>query len=131
MIVADSDVLIDFLNGSGLADRVALELESGSLATTAVSRFELLSGARTPRHRKAVAELLDGMSTLPLDRAAADDAAAIRHSLERRGEGIGMADSLIAGIVRAHGGMLLTRNVGDFERVEGLALSLAGRNPPG
>jgi tRNA(fMet)-specific endonuclease VapC len=130
MIVADTDVLIDFLSGSGLAERVALELETGSLATTAVSRFELLSGARTPKQRRAVTELLDGMSTLPLDRAAADEAASIRHSLERRGEGIGMADSLIAGIVRANGGMLLTRNVAHFERVEGLVLSLAGRQSP-
>jgi predicted nucleic acid-binding protein len=33
-----------------------------------------------------------------------------------------MADSLIAGIVRARGGMLLTGNRRNFERVPGLAL---------
>ena len=36
-----------------------------------------------------------------------------------------MADSLIAGIVRAAGGILLTRNPAHFERVSGLALSCA------
>lgn len=45
MIVADTDVLIDFLaNRDPAASRIALELKSGRLSTTAVSRFELLAG---------------------------------------------------------------------------------------
>ena len=128
MIVADTDVLIDFLSDTGLAERVALELETGALATTVVTRFELLSGAQTQRQQKIAKELLNGMATLPLDQAAADDAAAVRRALESRGQGIGMADSLIAGIVRLNGGILLTRNVKHFDRVEGLALSGAGRS---
>jgi tRNA(fMet)-specific endonuclease VapC len=126
VIVADTDVLIDFLNDTGLADRVALELRLGALSTTAVTRFELLSGARTDRQRVFIQELLGGIPCLPLDQAAADEAAAVRRELEARGEGIGMADSLIAGIVRANGGMLLTRNRRHFERISGLRLSLAG-----
>ena len=43
-------------------------------------------------------------------------------TLERSGTAIGMADSLIAGIVVAGGGVLLTRNRRHFERVQGLAL---------
>jgi hypothetical protein len=35
MIIADSDVLIDFLRGRGEAARVAVEIESRSLGTTA------------------------------------------------------------------------------------------------
>jgi predicted nucleic acid-binding protein len=35
-----------------------------------------------------------------------------------------MADCLIAGIVLAHNGILLTRNVRHFKRVAGLAVSL-------
>jgi predicted nucleic acid-binding protein len=41
--------------------------------------------------------------------------------------GIGMADSLIAGIVVAHHGVLLTRNRRHFERVPGLSLGRMGR----
>ncbi len=60
MIVADSDVLIDFLRGRGdFARRVALELETGSFATTAITAFELRSGARTARERKPVETLLE------------------------------------------------------------------------
>jgi predicted nucleic acid-binding protein len=122
-IIADTDVLIDFLAGVGAADRVAFELEHGALATTAVTRFELLSGARTDRQCVAVGELLKGLPTLALDAAAADEAAAVRRELEARGHGIGMADSLIAGIVRLHNRILLTRNRQHFERVSGLTLS--------
>ena len=125
MIVADTDVLIDYLSGSNPgADRVALELARGDLFTTSVCRFELLSGARHPRQEKIVRELLDALETLPLDLAAADDAAAIRRALESAGTPIGMGDSLIAGIVRSRHGVLLTRNRKHFAQVAGLALSL-------
>lgn len=123
MIVADTDVLIDFLAGhEPSAARVALELEQGSLHTTAITRFELLAGARAERQRKSVLKLLAAVSTLPLDAAAADRGAAVRRDVEKKGSAIGMADSLIAGIVLEAGGILLTRNRAHFERVEGLAL---------
>jgi tRNA(fMet)-specific endonuclease VapC len=125
MIVADTDVLIDYLGGHNpAADRIALELAHGRLATTAVNRFELLSGIRNPRQEKTVRELLAALQTLPLDHAAADEAANVRRTLESAGTSIGMGDSLIAGIVRRHGGVLLTRNRRHFDRVEGLKLSL-------
>jgi tRNA(fMet)-specific endonuclease VapC len=125
MIVADTDVLIDFLGGHNpAADRVALELERGQLMTTAVNRFELLAGARSDRQDTLVRELLAALATLPLDQAAADAAARVRRTLEAAGTAIGMGDSLIAGIVLTNDGLLLTRNRRHFDRVEGLALSV-------
>ena len=48
MMIADTDVLIDFLEGrSPTAERLALELDRGQLRTTVISRFELLAGAKT------------------------------------------------------------------------------------
>ncbi len=123
MMVADTDVLIDFLAGiEPIASRVAEEIESG-LATTAVSRFELRAGVRGVAQDRAVTGLLDALGVLSLDSAAADAAAAVRRKLERDGVGIGMADSLIAGIVLAHGATLLTRSRRHFARVEGLRLA--------
>jgi tRNA(fMet)-specific endonuclease VapC len=43
--------------------------------------------------------------------------------VERSGNPIGMADSLIAGIVTSNGAPLLTRNRRHFERVPGLKLA--------
>jgi tRNA(fMet)-specific endonuclease VapC len=121
MMVADTDVLIDFLNGkSPAADRVALELGVG-LKTTVITRFELLSGARG-RQAMLVKELLDAIGVLSLGCEEADRAAEVRRELEQTGVSIGMADSLIAGIVLSHGAMLLTRNRKHFERVNGLKL---------
>jgi predicted nucleic acid-binding protein len=57
------------------------------------------------------------------DAEAADAASEIRRALERSGHGIGMADSLIAGIVIRNGGRLLTRNRRHFERVPGISLT--------
>lgn len=124
MIVADSDVLIDSLRGREPArGRIELELKSGALATTVVNAFELLSGARVRKEHEKVERLLAALAILPLDEAAAREAAAVRARLEAGGQGIGMADYLIAGICLARGAMLLTRNRVHFERVVGLHLA--------
>ncbi len=123
MIVADTDVLIDFLGGhEPSASRVAEELGRGTLKTTAVSVFELLVGARTERQQQGVYTLLAALESLPLDSSGADRAAQVRRQLDSEGRGIGMADSLIAGITLARGCSLLTRNRRPFERVSGLRL---------
>ncbi|MCE7939082.1 VapC toxin family PIN domain ribonuclease [bacterium] len=123
MIVADTDVLIDFLaDRNPGAGRVAIEIAAGQLYTTAVTRFELLAGARTDVQRVRVLQLLGPLRVLALDTPAADAAAEVRRSLEAGGMSIGMADSLIAGIVLSQGGLLLTRNRRHFERVPGLKL---------
>ncbi len=123
LIVADTDVLIDFLRGKGAgADRVAFELARGDLATTAVTVFELLAGAHGKRSVQAVDALLAGLAILPLETEAARAAAEVRRDLESSGLGIGMGDSLIAGICLRNRKILLTRNRKHFERVKGLSL---------
>lgn len=127
MMIADTDVLIDFLEDRApAAERIALELERGQLRTTVITRFELLAGAKTPPQQKVVGELLAALPCLPLDQPAADRAAEVRRGLERDGAGIGMGDCLIAGIVLAHNAVLLTRNRRHFERVPGLSLGRMG-----
>ena len=72
MIVADTDVLIDYLRGRNpMASRVELELQSRGFGTTAVSAFELWTGARSERQAAAVNLLLAAMTILPLDEEAA------------------------------------------------------------
>ena len=127
MIVADTDVLIDYLRGRNpMAARVELELQTRGFATTAVAAFELCAGAKSARQSAAVGLLLDAMTILPLDDDGARRGAEVRRTLLSGGEEIGMADSLIAGICLRDGGTLITRDLRHVSRVEGLKLSLAG-----
>jgi tRNA(fMet)-specific endonuclease VapC len=123
MIVADTDVLIDFLSGKGEAPAVERLLRNGTLRTTVITRFELLSGAKSGRELTRVRTLLAAISSLVLEDDAADAASEIRKLLESTGHTIGMADSLIAGIVTQQDAALLTRNRRHFERVPGLRLA--------
>jgi tRNA(fMet)-specific endonuclease VapC len=124
VIIADTDVLVDFLrNREPMADRIAVELTTGSFVTTVITEFELRSGIRSRRETTAVEALLNALDVFSLDPPAARRASEVRRALESKGQTIGMADSLIAGICLERDGILLTRNVKHFSRVDGLTLS--------
>jgi tRNA(fMet)-specific endonuclease VapC len=124
VIIADTDVLVDFLrNREPMADRIAVELTTGSFVTTVITEFELRSGIRSRRETTAVEALLNALDVFSLDPPAARRASEVRRALESKGQTIGMADSLIAGICLERDGVLLTRNVKHYSRVDGLILS--------
>jgi len=68
------------------------------------------------------ATLLDAARVVPFDRACASEAVRVRVELERSGTPIGPVDVLIAGIVLAHNGVLVTHNVDEFRRVPELRI---------
>ncbi|MBI3817654.1 MAG: type II toxin-antitoxin system VapC family toxin [Planctomycetes bacterium] len=122
-LIADTDVLIDYFCGARpAATIISNHLESGTLAITSITRFELLSGLQDSARLGRMFEFLDVVHTFPLDSAAADRAAEVRRDLESRGEKIGTADSLIAGIVLSQRLRLFTRNLKHYKRVLGLEL---------
>ena len=85
MIIADTDVLIDFLAAKEPgASRVLSELEDGTLHTTVISRFELLSGAKSAKRNEKIMQLLDALQVLNLDVPAADRAAEIEAPSESK-----------------------------------------------
>src|SRR5688572_13434408 len=83
---------------------------------------ELYSGAfeskRQARSLEAIREL--DLPLLPFDEDDARAAGEINAQLKRRGTPIGHNDVLIAGQARARGLTVVTRNVREFRRVEGL-----------
>ena len=124
MIIADTDVLIDYLERRDPgAEAVSRALRLGRLQTTTLNCFELLAGVRSRRQQESMLALLNSLPILPLDFDAARKAAELNQKLESLGIRIGMGDSLIAGIVLARGASLLTRNTRHFGRVPGLHLA--------
>ncbi len=122
MILADSDVLIDFLQGQGAADRVREEISRSNLCTSVISRFELLVGARNERQETVVRELLSIVPALDIDEDVADRAASLRRALDDQGLSLGMADCLIAGVALERSLPLLTRNRRHHSRIKDLLL---------
>jgi tRNA(fMet)-specific endonuclease VapC len=107
---------------AGLAARFNREAEGLCISTIVLT--ELLVGAekssRPDETRREVDRLAARLAVLPFDEAAAAHAAEIRASLERKGEGIGGYDTLIAGHARSQGLVVVTGNLRAFSRVEGL-----------
>jgi predicted nucleic acid-binding protein len=55
MIIADTDVLVDYLRGRGESERISLELRKRTFCTTVITAFELWAGAHGP-HQVAAAK---------------------------------------------------------------------------
>ncbi len=83
MIIADSDVLIDALRGrEPFANRIAEAIRANTLATTAISVFELLSGAKSDHEMDKVVRLLAPLEIFTVDAEASTAAAETRRSLD-------------------------------------------------
>jgi tRNA(fMet)-specific endonuclease VapC len=91
-------------------------------ALSTIVLHELYAGAfeskRRARSLEAIHEL--DLPVLPFDADDARAAGEIKAQLKRQGTPIGHNDILIAGQARARGLTVVTRNVGEFRRVEGL-----------
>ena len=120
--VLDSDVLIDFLRGAGPGRDLLRALAAGrGYRVTAVTAFELALG-RSYRANPGPVHALLAAPLLTLTRKTGLRGGAILHELRRGGRPIDVRDAMQAGICLEAGLPLVTRNLGHFERVEGLAL---------
>jgi tRNA(fMet)-specific endonuclease VapC len=120
----DTNLCIRVLRQRPAGLREGFNLEADSLCISTIVLSELLHGAaksaRPERNRLEVEGFAARLEVLPFDAAAADHAAEIRASLERMGRRIGGYDLLIAGHARSRGLVVVTGNLAEFSRVEGL-----------
>lgn len=103
-----------------LEQRIAA-LPPDVLALCPVVEAELYIGAyrsaRVQHNLTQVQQFVQQFTTLPCDRAAAQQAGLINADLTARGTPIGPYDLLIAAIALAHNATLVTHNVREFSRV--------------
>lgn len=120
----DTNLCIRVLRDRPQALRLRFNAEAEGLAISTIVLTELLYGAeksaRPVENRQEVLRFAARLEVLPFDDQAAAHAAEIRASLERRGQMIGGYDVLIAGHARSRGLVVITGNLGEFRRVEGL-----------
>jgi tRNA(fMet)-specific endonuclease VapC len=120
----DSNVCIRAMRVGGEGVRAWLAEHSDTLCLSTIVVHELLVGAelaaRRDFHLKLIDELTVRLDVRDFDAAAAAHAAAIRAELQRKGGLIGGNDMLIAGHARSLGMTLITSDLQDFRRVDGL-----------
>jgi tRNA(fMet)-specific endonuclease VapC len=120
----DTNLCIRVLRERPADLRHRFNAEAAGLCTSSIVAYELLFGAeksdRPEHHRRQVENFLERLVVLDFDVSAAAHAGEIRGILQRRGMMIGAYDLLIAGHARSRGLTLVTGNLGEFSRVEGL-----------
>ena len=96
------------------------------IAISTITQAELeygIAGSKFPdRNRVALLGFLFPFFLLDFDQIAAVQYGKIRSALESKGKPIGPMDMLLAAQAKSRGLVLVTNNVGEFGRVEGLKI---------
>ena len=120
----DTDTCIAAMRGREGAVNKLSSLPPDDCRVSTVTVFELEVGVgkcREPQKERAkVARFLASVHVLPLDAESARRAGALRATLEKQGRAIGPYDVLLAGQELAGGFQLISGNLAEFLRVEGL-----------
>lgn len=120
----DTNVCIRVIRDKPQNSRARFKQEAGALAISTVVLHELHEGVlrsyAPERHRIELEEFLPHVRILDFDSPAAIHAAEVKADLLQRKCVIGPNDLLIAGHARSLGLKLITGNLKEFSRVDGL-----------
>lgn len=120
----DTNLCIRVLRDRPTGLRERFNAEASSLCISTVTQAELLFGAeksaRPTENRQQVEAFSARLEVLPFDAQAAAHYGDIRADLERKAMVIGPYDLMIAGHARSRGLVVVTGNLGEFQRVSGL-----------
>jgi tRNA(fMet)-specific endonuclease VapC len=120
----DTNLCVRALRDKPAYIRDRLVQETNTLCLSSIILYELYVGAERsarPDHQiQVVDEFAAKLTVLQFDEQASRHAANIRADLSKRGQIIGSNDLLIAGHARSLGLKLITGNLDEFTRVDGL-----------
>ena len=124
----DTNVCINYLRSGGglfVAQRLA-EKNAADVVLCSVVKAELIFGALRSRNAgdslAKVGQFVERFLSLPFDDEAAQAYGRIRANLADRGMMIGPNDLLIASVALTRNLILVTHNVAEFGRVQGLKI---------
>ena len=122
----DTNIIIYTIKNKPAIVKQKFDRAIDQLCVSTISVTELIFGAEKsakPRENLAVVEgLINRLQVLDFDIDAANHAGLIRSDLHKVGLPIGPYDSLIAGHARSQGLVLVSNNLSEFNRVDGLRL---------
>jgi len=120
----DTNIISDLIRQpQGRAAKRIAEIGDRQILTSVIVAAELRYGCRragSARLSATVEALLLEIETIPFDEAASRAYADLRTTLEAKGQPIGGNDMLIAAQALALGCIMVTANIGEFARVDGL-----------
>ena len=126
MLALDTNTVSYYFRGDPAVVPRLQALPPSQVALPSVVLYELRYGlmrlpaaAAQPR-LEALSRFIAPLVVLDFDDSCAQVAAALRARLEAEGRPIGPHDTLIAATALRHGAALVTRNVEEFSRVQGL-----------
>ena len=120
----DSNAIITWFNGRNRALVERLKAHDGEFGTSTIVIFELYFGAF---NSSRIADNINRLSNLKMPvlefgETDAQAAGEIRAALKKAGTPIGPYDLLIAAQAKARGLVMVTNNVTEFSRVQGLMI---------
>ena len=126
----DTDIFSEFLKGQDpkvLQNAAAYRQAIGPLTISVVTVMEMVKGFHKVNREPAIQALLTRLASeevLGFDIDAAQKAGRIHADLERTGQPIGWADTVIAAIALQYGLELITGNTTHYQRVQLLGYPL-------
>ena len=122
----DTHIVIYAIKRRPPAVREVFNQHHGRMAISAITLAELIHGAEKSsdpsRNLAVVEDFCSRLAVLPYGDKAAAHYGSIRAALEARGQPIGINDLHIAAHARSEGLTLVSNNLREFERVQGLLM---------
>ncbi len=123
----DTNIVIYVMNNRPMAVLDTFNQHAGSMCISSITLAELIYGAEKsakPQHSlNVVQDFTSRLDVLEYGEKAAAHYGDIRADLVKKGTPIGVNDLHIAGHARSEGLTLVSNNIKEFERVDGLRLA--------
>ena len=120
----DTNIVIYVLKQRPIEVLATFNVNASRMAISSITLAELFHGAekssRVSENMATIEDFCSRLEVVPYGPKAAQHYGAIRAALEKLGQPIGVNDLHIAAHARSEGLVLVTNNIGEFERVPAL-----------
>ena len=124
--ILDTDTCIYWLNGDRQVEKRVVASGLANVFITVITECELFYGAykssRVDKNLQVMRMLREKVKTIHTTKDIAPLYGRIKAELERAGQVLDDADLLIASVVLANKGILVSNNTGHFRRISGLQI---------